>query len=276
MALYADPHRIDSPDYRPPGERSADPDGGQHIPMTIEGVSAARAAAEAAQARRAEGSVTTNDAVVHEVYKLALAVRSAQESWNRNVESERESKRLDPEMAISESKRFRDSDAAASLAVAGQTVDAWLDTKRAAAQQVLEGLSTYDEAGGEQRDRAWARTKLRIDRAQDDPSGKSTVQVARDAIATARPEELPVLIEEVGPYLETLGLPTSFVNAEVAAKVPEYAAAQRDLQNATRDATVVKQDIAAVQRGIEKGIPVVEQVLVDPAEVASRIGDTGA
>ncbi len=133
----------------------------------------------------------------------------------------------------------------------------------------------YGEQGRERRDRAWARAKHAIDRAQEDPSGRSTVQTTREVIQGARPEEIGVLVQEVPADLESLGLPTDFVESEVAAKAPKLAEAQRELTSATRDVTVLRHTIAAVKRGIDSSSPVPEVALVDPAAVARRVGDVG-
>lgn len=275
MGLLADPHRVDSPDYRPPGQRGS----AQLAPveMTVGGLNEAQLAAKAAQARQAASAKTTDNDVVNQVFELAKTVREAQVAHNESVEQRREDLRLDPEMAMSQRLAFSESESAQSLSVAGRLVDGWLDSKRRAAQAIRDDLIQPGSTEVElRRDRAWRAAQHAIDVAQDDPSGKSTISVARQIIANANDESLGVMVDQVPSYLESLGLPTEFIESEIAARVPALAAANSDLANAERDSAVCRHDISSVQRGIDSGIPVPVNVLVDPAAVEHRIGDVGA
>jgi hypothetical protein len=236
----------------------------------------APAAERLAQARQAQQQANTasNNEVVGQIYELTKAVRAAQVSWNQRVERESEGK--DENLIRSELAAFADTPEAQSLGIGAQAIDAWVTEKQTALQQERENLSQYGEEGRERRDRAWAAAQRRIDVAQADPSGKSTVQVIREIIQRARPDELPVLVDQVPAYAESLGFPVGFIEAEIAAKVPSLGEKQRDLRNAERDATVCRHAIGAVQRGISKGHPVPPEAIVDPAAVANRVGDVGA
>jgi hypothetical protein len=245
---------------------------GQSLPQSRQDDRPAPMTVELTQAQQASRVAQKND-VVAQAFKLISTVRDAQRAYNAEIHA---SEHLNEEGKRAALAAFASSQEAQVIPVAERAVTEWIEQKQERVQKLRTDLVQPGDAAQEARnDRAWARAKHAIDRAQEDPSGASTVTAARQAIANARNDELGVLINEVPPYLESLGLPTSFLDAEVRNRVPELADAQMDLANAQRDATVVKYDLNAVKKGIETGTP--PTYLVDPAKVENRpAGDQSA
>ena len=159
-----------------------------------------------------------------------------------------------------------------------QAVDAWEDSKVRGVQQIREGVAQpgVDAAAEIRRDRAWAADRLAIQRAQEDPSGKSTVQTMSDIVKNARTgDELAVVVDQLPRYAESLGFPVEFIESAIADRIPELKAAKLDLENTRRDAQVARHDLNMVSKWIESGQPGPEGALVDPHAVQNRVGDSG-
>jgi hypothetical protein len=269
MGYHSDPNQIGSAAWR---ERHNPAPVG--VEMTVTGMSAVQRIAHEKQAQQARDRAASESQVPSEIYHDAKAVRAAQVEYNANVWREVEQKRItDPGVIQGMLAGFAKSETAQRIAADEQRLNDLVASKEQAKQEVWTDLTKYDENGREHRDRAWERTQYQLHRAQEDPSGSSTVNTARKAIQQASRDELPVLLNEMPLWLENRGLPTEFIEAEVIAKIPELAEAQRDLDATRRDAMVVRHDLGFIQRGIDNRQPGPEQCLIDPQAVRSRVGD---
>jgi hypothetical protein len=258
MGYFHDPHRIDSPSYRTPAQRAAEPASNGHVPMTVGGLTEAQAAAARAQQAQAQSRAAVGNGLAQQVFELTEKVRDTHRAFNAGVHRECAEKKIeDPQVIHGMLSKFAESEAAQAIGTGELAIDAWVDRKAAEVQLIRDGLSQPGDAAAEiRRDRAWAADRLAIQRAQEDPSGKSTVQAIRSVIKNAKTGgELAVVVDQLPRYAESLGFPTDFIESEIAAKVPELGAAMADLRNAERDAQVAKFDLNAIKTGIENFSP---------------------
>jgi hypothetical protein len=62
--------------------------------------------------------------------------------------------------------------------------------------------------------------------------------------------DLPVLQEELGPFLQQRKIPSKFIDSLITQRVPEISDAQRQATIATKAATVMKANRDAVRKSI--------------------------
>ncbi len=153
---------------------------------------------------------------------------------------------------------FGNTETARYLDTVEEAVDTRLTVAQAKYEAQLAGLSKDGDAAAESR-------AIRIrDRALDTlKASDSPVTAAQRMFEKATPEELSVYLQEVPSYLLNRDLPTSFISAVVERKLPELAAAQREVNQAQQAKTVLDYDVTAVRNGIKTGFPPTQ--LVDPS-----------
>lgn len=170
---------------------------------------------------------------------------------------------------MSELRRtFENTDAAVALDAHEAAVERQLAAARERKQQVRDAMTTagQDTASELRSGRAWDRTRRTLDAKSDG----AVVSAVADAFRHARPGELPVLAEEVTPYLESRGVPTEFVDDLIAQADPEYAAACADVRLAEKQYAVCKWNADKVRKEIHGGYQS-EVGLVDPTRLTSQV-----
>lgn len=148
-------------------------------------------------------------------------------------------------------------------AVAEQLAEA-----KARKQQVRDAMTTagQDTASELRSGRTWDRTRRTLDAKSDG----AVVSAVADVFRHARPSELPVLAEEVTPYLESRGVTTEFVDDLIAQADPEYAAVCADVRLAEKQYAVCKWNTDKVRKEIHDGYQS-EVGLVDPTRLTSQV-----
>lgn len=142
-----------------------------------------------------------------------------------------------------------------------------LDAAQAHAQQAKDkldaavkpkGVPRDDVAGQFALDRAWRRTNRRFDGIKDPAK---LVAAGREWIKTMPKEDLPLVREEAIPYLEDRGVPTEWVDAELAQRMGAGDLRADTALKAKRVAALVHNH-GALMRAFAKGVPAPQ--LVDP------------
>lgn len=165
-------------------------------------------------------------------------------------------------------RTFENTGAAAALDVHEAAIERQLAEAKARKSQVRGAMTTTGhDAASELRDtRTWNRTRRTLD-AKDNGA---VVSAVADVFRHARPSELPVLAEEVTPYLESRGVPTEFVDDLIAQADPEYAAACADVRLAEKQHAVCRWNAEKLRKEIHDGYQS-EVGLVDPTRLTSQV-----
>jgi hypothetical protein len=286
MPYFDDPHRVDSPNYRPPGRGSPEqlpvpmtvdgrgPGGYVNRPSTSQGNSATINQAHKAGYRptpsdsRAvpidnQPSGITDDDVPTHVYNLVVGANEQLALHLDNVGKQVQAGFLTETGIQTAVENFADSDAARAVDTADQLTDKWVGDLSARCDDIRAGLTQPGDAAQEMRNsRDWARTERRLDAAAD--VGHTAV-VAKAAIDRAGPNEIGVLAVELPAWLESKGQPSDWVRTALAQRVPELGEAERDLAHAQKIASALKYDARTVKNAIKQGHPATH--LVDPKVV---------
>jgi hypothetical protein len=88
-----------------------------------------------------------------------------------------------------------------------------------------------DAAGQVHAQRTWQRAERQLASAEN--VGQRAA-IARQLIGSASPEELAVYAEEMPAEMSANGVPTSWINDELAKAAPEYGKARQELEDAER------------------------------------------
>jgi hypothetical protein len=147
-------------------------------------------------------------------------------------------------------KKFSDTDAARAVDVAVANVRDRADKATAQVEKIRKDLSPAGDAATELRaTRFWNRTQRGLDSLD---SGK-LFGAATDLIANSSREELGVLLEEIGPYLEARGVTTDWIDTAVGQAVPEYAQATKQHQKAKQALTIAEHNAKSLRTSFDKG-----------------------
>jgi hypothetical protein len=286
MPYFDDPHRVDSPNYRPPGRGAPDQ---MPVPMTIDGRGPGgyvhrpsanqRNSTTINQEHRAGYRPTpsesqavpidnqpigvTDDDVPAHVFNVYVGVNGQLAEHLDNVGQQVQAGFLTEAGIQIAVGNFADSDAAQAVDRAEQMTDAWVNSLAEKRDQIREGLTQPGDAAQEMRNsRDWARTERRLDAARN---AGHTAAVAREAIDGAGPSEIGVLAVELPAWLESKGQPSDWVRTALAQRVPELGNAERDLAHAQKIASALRYDARTVKNAIRQGHPATH--LVDPKVV---------
>jgi hypothetical protein len=156
---------------------------------------------------------------------------------------------------------FKISDAAASLKPALDEVAAERDAAQAAVDAAVKGqkVDSTDVAAQLAADRYWRRTERTLDSIKDVPKLASA---AGDLVAHASDSELPVLVEELGPYLAIRNIPTEWLNEALAQRVPGLDDLRDDATLNAKHYAVLAQNHAGLVKAFSAGT--LPPPLVDP------------
>jgi hypothetical protein len=234
------------------------------VPMTINGLSDAQRAAQAAVAAAQQKQPGALPAEFAQAYALVKDFRDKQVTYNAGVHADTS---LSEDGKRERIAAFANSEAAKQIEVAEQLMNSVVAQDEAEVQRIRQSLSPPGDAAAEARkSRDWDAVKFALDTAQNDSSGTSTIQTALKAIESARtPEELAVRVERIPAYIESLGFDRNIAEKVIAQKVPQLAKAQARSEVDRRHAQTVRYDIDVAKRGLETGTP--PKYLVNPADV---------
>jgi hypothetical protein len=222
--------------------------------MTIGGKTVEQLAAERERAMRA------GPTIVGQIHETLEGVRRAHRGWNDDIE--RRAPMLSQDGLRSELAAFARTDEAKSVDACEQAMAHRMALAQAEIDAVKARLTGPTDTAGELRnDRAWSRTRHALDTANN---GANRINTARMALQQARPDEVGVLAREIPEYLKSAGLPTDWIEKEVASRVPELARKQADLAKLHQAQAITNHSIAALRRGFASGTPP-SQPLVNPA-----------
>ncbi|APE35909.1 hypothetical protein BOX37_20385 [Nocardia mangyaensis] len=140
---------------------------------------------------------------------------------------------------------FGDTPAAQAIETAVETARDRAASALTAVETARRELSPQGDTATELRNtRYWDRARRIFDSVQD---GK-LVSVAEKTLNQARPEELGVLIEELGPYLDSRGAGTAWIAPVLSKVAPTYATARQRLTDAEKALTITEHNATQLRR----------------------------
>ncbi len=249
MGLYVDPHRIDSPNYRPPGRKDDSPP-----PMTVNGrttaqdaAAAARAAAQAAMAKS-----ETPAQLAFEVYQAAI---DAQRVLNKQADAAfDEGKGQLSEKGWREKKsEILKSPPAAVVDIAEQAVRNRKAEADQRYQDLLAGMVNQGDAAEEARRTRYLGIVEREMAAAESQGGK--VAAGQRMLETAKddPSRLSLLVEQLPSMFA--GTDTSWIETTLAQVNPRLGAAVTDCRRAAQAVAMSNYAAKSVRDGFESGMP---------------------
>jgi hypothetical protein len=157
---------------------------------------------------------------------------------------------------------FSVSDAAASLKPALDEVAAERDAAQAAVDAAVKGqrVDATDVAAQLAAERFWRRTERTLDSIKDVPK---LANAARDLVADASDSELPVINEELGPYLASRNVPTDWLNDALAQRVPGLDDLRSEAALKAKRYAMLAQNHAGLTKAFAAGTPP-PPALLDP------------
>jgi hypothetical protein len=157
---------------------------------------------------------------------------------------------------------FQNTSAAKSVDSALESVTARRDAAAANVAQVRKSLSPNGDVASELRA---TRYRDRVVRTLDAKDRGQLFTAARELLAEASREELGVLLVELPPYLQSRGSTSDWIDAEVGRIVPEYGAAQSQLNRAEQAQQIVRQNAQFARNAFATGRPATVFVPYDAA-----------
>ncbi|GAT04467.1 hypothetical protein [Mycolicibacterium fortuitum] len=158
---------------------------------------------------------------------------------------------------------FNNTDAVKAIDQHVDRVRARRDEAQKEVNDAFRALSPNGDAAAESRaTRYWNRAERLLDSTKGDKLG-----VARELVAKASREELGTLLQELPTYLQSVGSPSSWIDADVATTVPEYSAAKAKLQRAEQSLQLITADANRIKQGFvarRMGVPPTNPSKYDP------------
>jgi hypothetical protein len=118
-----------------------------------------------------------------------------------------------------------------------------------------------DAAGQVHAQRTWQRAERQLASAEN--VGQRAA-IARQLIGSASPEELAVYAEEMPAEMSDNGVPTSWINDELAKAAPEYGKARQELEDAERKLLKIRHNHRLTSESYTKGRPPEARFMIDP------------
>ncbi|MEZ0052110.1 cytoskeletal protein RodZ [Mycobacterium sp. MAA66] len=173
---------------------------------------------------------------------------------------------LSPEGVVASLRSFADTPAARQVRATKDAVDDAADAARDARDSIIAGLhTTSDTASQLHAQRTWARTKATLDA----DNGAGVVAGARQLIKNARPEDVPVLAEELPSYLQQRAVPADWLPDAFGEVVPEFPAAAEAAAIATKQQSVVAHNTGKLLHQFTTGARS-EVECVDPTQINAK------
>jgi hypothetical protein len=185
---------------------------------------------------------------MHELDDADLAITACANEFARHV-SNLETRSLTQAGVQEAIARFGNSPEAVAL---DQAVDR-LDGAAADAQKKLDdalgAVNTGDDSAAQQtrNSRVWDRERAGLEMAAK--NGR-LINAVTDLMQRAAPADLPVLKEELGPFLEQRKLPSNILDKLAAQRVPAVSDAQRQATITAKAALVMKANRDMVRKSI--------------------------
>jgi hypothetical protein len=145
--------------------------------------------------------------------------------------------------------RFGESPEAKAMDAAVDRLDGLAAEAQQKLADALSAVNTGNDSAAQQarNSRVWDREKAGLEIAAK--NGRLLDAVTK-LMQSAAPADLPVLQEELGPFLEQRKIPSKFMDALVARRVPAIAGAQRQAVVATKAAQVMGANRDMVRKSI--------------------------
>jgi hypothetical protein len=158
---------------------------------------------------------------------------------------------------------FSDTDAGGDIDAALADAEAYRDEARAAVESERAKLVTADDTASQIRaQRDWERSRTTVEAQQN--VGQQ-IATARKLLADAQtPQAVATLAEEVAPYLASKGLPTDWIDAELAKAAPGYGAAKAEAVQRERQEMKVRHNARVAKQAAADGRLPDPRILVDP------------
>jgi hypothetical protein len=178
---------------------------------------------------------------------------------------------VDPDELRDNAGIFGMTDAARSLQPALDAVQADADT---ATRRVADAIKSTKVPNDQaiQAQRIWARVQKRLDAAHGVAQKAS---VAQDLISGADGLTLGTLREELPDYLESEGVPTGWLPAVFAARIPDAADAVADATKLAKAHAILLRNHQGLSRAIAKDVdapPLLDPTLVDSTPYVNPTG----
>jgi hypothetical protein len=179
---------------------------------------------------------------------------------------------IDPNVLRDNAGAFSVSDAALALPPVLAAVQAEADAANKKADDLIKGqkVDTSDVAAQLAADRYWRRAERTLDAIKDPAKVGKAVQ---DLIANADDAQIPVIAEEVEPYMLARNIPTGWLPAALSTRIPGLSDAQASATLAARQAAVLAQNHQNLTRAMERDTN--PAPLLDPYAVNGDAYDGG-
>ena len=199
------------------------------------------------------------------VQRTHAAVVHANNEFQKHLDTTQElSAHLTAEGYQARIAEFQNTSAARAVDTEFEAVTAYRD---AAADNVAKVKRDLSPAGDTATELRATRYRDRVLRQLDAKDSGALFEAANGLLASATREQLGTLLEELPSYLQARGMTNiDWIDAAVAAVVPEYAAAHAELMRAEKAFVITRQNVGFVRQGFAKGRPA--KFLVDPGEYA--------
>ena len=249
MGYHVDPHRIDTPTYRPPGHKDEPP-----TPMTVNGRTAAQDAAAAARAA-AQAAAAKSETPVQLAFEAYQAAVDAQRELNKQADAAFDEGRgqLSEKGWHEKKAEILKSPAAAVVDIAEQAVR----NRKAEADQrykdLLAGMVNEGDAAEEaRRTRYLGIVEWEMAAAQTHggkvAAGQRMLQNAKDD-----PSRLSLLAEQLPSMFA--GTDTSWIDHTLAEVNPQLGAAATDCRRAGQAVAMSNTAAGWVRKGFQSGVP---------------------
>jgi hypothetical protein len=158
---------------------------------------------------------------------------------------------------------YADTDAGRDPHAKLEAADAWRAEAHAEVARIRDAMQTpLTPEAQTKAQRDWQRNQTTLEAAQN--AGQQ-IATARQLFAAARtPAEVATLAEEIGPWMAARGLPTDWVDAELAHAAPEYGAAKREAAERDRRFMKARHNVRLEREAVENGRLPDPRLFVDP------------
>jgi hypothetical protein len=158
-----------------------------------------------------------------------------------------------PDELADNAGQFAYTDAALALPDAVAAVQAEADDADKRVNDVVSAqkVDSSDVAAQLAAQRFWSRTQRTLDAIKDT---SKLAAAARDLIANADDSAVPVIVEEIEPYLEARNVPTSWLTDALSGRIPGLADAKADQIIKQRQLAMVKDNYGRLMNAFQKDL----------------------
>ena len=200
-----------------------------------------------------------DDTAVQRAHKAILHARDEHRKHLAETDAIRE--HLTAEGYKARLAEFQNTSAAKAVDREFENITARRDEAVANVEKVRKSLSPSGDVAAELRA---TRYRDRVIRQLDAKQPNERFELANALIAGATREEIGVLLQELGPYLESKGASPEWIDAAVAQVVPEYAAARATAELAEKAYQVTRTNFDFARKSFGTDRPAT--IFVDPSK----------